>query len=499
MSTAIPIDIPLPALEGPWSSGHDEDRFAIEEPATGRELAVVAGGGAAEVEAAVARAHAAFQQWRAIGARERGRLLLRCGELIRAHADELAALETQEMGKPFHQSRKFDLEVCAGSFEFFGGLADKVPGDFFDLGPVAAHTIHEPYGVVGGIIPFNWPPIHTAAKSAPALAAGNTIVIKPPEQGPLTIMRIVELLQQVLPPGVVEIVPGLGPSAGVALASHPLVRKLSFTGATHTGQAVLKLAADNLTSAVLELGGKNAFIVFADCDLDAAVRGALEGGWFNQGEACTAASRLLVEESIHDEFVARLAPAVAALRVGDGLDPSTHVGPLVTRAHQQRVQALIEQGLAEGGEVVAQAQLPDDPRLADGFYVAPLLVDGVTPEMTLAREEVFGPVSAVMTFNGEAEALAIANDTEYGLVAGVYTRDAERAERVARGLEVGLVMVNNYNRAFLGSPFGGTKASGYGREHAIDTLREFVQVKNIRRPSGQGEIPSWHVVDEVFS
>jgi acyl-CoA reductase-like NAD-dependent aldehyde dehydrogenase len=499
MSSPIPTLIPLPRLTGPWSSGRPEDAFAIQESATGRELAVVDGGGQKEVEAAVARAHAAFATWRQVAPRERGRLLMRAAELIRNHADELAALETQEMGKPFHQSRQFDLEVCSNSFEFFGGLADKVPGEHFDLGPVSAHTVHEPYGVVGGIIPFNWPPIHTAAKAAPALAAGNTVVLKPPEQGPLTIMRIVELLQEVLPPGVIEVVPGLGATAGVALASHPLVRKLSFTGATHTGQAVLKLAADNLTSAVLELGGKNPFIVFADADLDAAVRGALEGGYFNQGEACTAASRLLVEDTIHDEFVARLAPAVRALRVGDGLDPSTHVGPLVTGAHQQRVLSLLAQGLAEGGEVVAEAALPDDPRLADGYFVAPTLVDGVTPEMTLAQVELFGPVSAVISFSGdEDEALAIANGVEYGLVGGVYTGNAERAARVARGLDVGLVMVNNYNRAYLGSPFGGTKASGYGREHAIDTLREFFQVKNIRQPSGNGHIPSWHVVDELL-
>jgi acyl-CoA reductase-like NAD-dependent aldehyde dehydrogenase len=488
----------LPALTGRWSSGREEHALTIEEPATGQVLAVVAGGGAAEVDAAVRESHRAFGEWSELSARERGRILLRAAAVIREHADELAALETREMGKPFHQSRLFDLEVCSNSFEFFGGLADKLPGEFFDLGPVAAHTVHEPYGVVGGIIPFNWPPIHTAAKAAPALAAGNTILLKPPEQGPLTIMRIVELLNEVLPPGVIDAVPG-GAEAGIALASHPLVRKLSFTGATTTGRAVLKLAAENLTGALLELGGKNAFIVFADADLDAAVRGALEGAFFNQGEACTAASRLLVADEIHDPFVERLVPAVERLRVGDGLDPQTHVGPLVTRAHQQRVLDMLERGLAEGGEVIAQAALPNDPRLADGFYVAPTLVDGVQPGSLLDQEELFGPVSAVMRFANEEEAVGIANGVDYGLVAGVYTSDAERAERVSRRLEVGLVMVNNYNRAYLGSPFGGTKGSGYGREHAIETLREFTQVKNIRRPSGIGSIPSWHVVDEVLS
>lgn len=497
MTELILSEPTLPQLTGPWSSGRDEDLLTIDQPATGQVLAVVAGGGAAEVDAAVRDSHQAFQGWRDLTARERGRLLLVAATVIREHADELATLETLEMGKPFHQSRLFDLEMCANSFEFFGGLADKLPGEFFDLGPVAAHTVHEPFGVVGGIIPFNWPPIHTAAKTAPAVAAGNTIVLKPPEQGPLTIMRIVELLREVFPPGVINVVPG-GAEAGIALASHPLVRKLSFTGATNTGRAVLKLAAENLTGALLELGGKNAFIVFADADLDAAVRGALEGAFFNQGEACTAASRLLVADEVHDEFVERLVPLVERLRVGDGLDPQTHVGPLVTRAHQQRVLHMLERGLAEGGEVIAQAQLPDDPRLAGGFYVPPTLVVGVQPGSLLDQEEVFGPVAAVMRFSTEEDAIEIANGVDYGLVAGLYTRDAERAERVSRRLEVGLVMVNNYNRAYLGSPFGGTKDSGYGREHAIDTMLEFVQVKNIRRPSGMGSIPTWHVVDEVL-
>jgi acyl-CoA reductase-like NAD-dependent aldehyde dehydrogenase len=489
---------PLPALKGPWSSGRAHDAFDVHDPATGDVVATVEGGGAAEVDAAVRRACRAYDGvWRHVPARERGRLLFACARVVREHADELAALETLEMGKPYSQARPFDVEFCISSFEFYGGLADKVPGHAFDLGPVTAHTVHEPYGVVGGIIPFNWPPIHTAAKSAPALAAGNVVVLKPPEQDPLTIMRIVELLEAVLPPDVLQVVPGRGAEAGTALAGHPLVERLSFTGSTATGRAVLKLAADALTPATVELGGKNPLLVFADTDLDAAVRGAVEGAFFNQGEACTAASRLLVEDAVHDEFVARLAAAVPRLLVGEGSDPATHVGPLITATQQRSVLAHIEQAIAAGATVAATAPLPSDPRLSGGYWVAPTLFTDVTPDMAIAREEVFGPVTAVLRFSGEAEALALANDSPYGLVAAVYTSDHARARRLARGINAGVVMINNYNRAFLGTPFGGFGDSGYGREHAIESLLEFTRTKSVREPSGMAPIPEWPALDDV--
>jgi acyl-CoA reductase-like NAD-dependent aldehyde dehydrogenase len=490
----------LPQLKGPWSSGRPEDAFDVFDPATGEIVATVEGGGAAEVDAAVGRAGRAFEGgWRDVPARERGRLLFECARVVRSHADELAALETLEMGKPYAQARRFDVEFCIASFEFYGGLADKVPGHAFDLGPVAAHTVHEPYGVVGGIIPFNWPPIHTAAKSAPALAAGNAVVLKPPEQDPLTIMRIVELLEGVLPADVLGVVPGSGPEAGTALAGHPLVERLSFTGSTATGRAVLKLAADAMTPATLELGGKNPLLVFADADLDAAVRGALEGAFFNQGEACTAASRLLVDEPVHDEFVERMAAAVERLQVGDGRDPATHIGPLISAAQRRRVLDHIDRAISEGATVAAQAPLPTSARLAGGYWVAPTLFTDVTPAMAIAREEVFGPVTAVLRFSGETQALALANDTPYGLVAAVYSADAARARRVARRINAGVVMVNNYSRAFLGTPFGGYGDSGYGREHAIESLLEFTRTKNIREPSGLGAIPEWDALAELLT
>ncbi len=494
-----PASALLPALKGPWSSGDPDDTFDIHDPATGSVLATVHGGGAAEVDAAVARARAAYTgSWRQVTARERGALLYECSRVIEAHADELAELETLEMGKPVAMSRRFDVQFCIDSLAFYGGLADKLPGGAFELGPVAARTVHEPYGVVAGIIPFNWPPIHTAGKSAPALAAGNVVILKPPEQDPLTIMRIAELLAGVLPPDVLQVVPGRGPAAGAALAGHPRVERLSFTGSTATGRAVLKLAADAMTPATLELGGKNPIVVFDDADLGAAVRGAIEGAFFNQGEACTAASRLLVHERCHEEFTARLAAAVRALRVGAGIDPATHVGPMVTAAHQQRVLAGIGRAMAEGATVAATAPTPADPSLAGGYWVAPTLFTDVTPAMSVARDEIFGPVTAVLRFGTEAEAVELANDTPYGLLAAVYTADPVRARRMARAVEAGVVLINNYNRAFLGTPFGGFKDSGYGREHAIESLLEFTRTKNIREPSGAGTIPEWPALDDLL-
>ncbi|MFJ6572262.1 aldehyde dehydrogenase family protein [Streptomyces sp. NPDC091292] len=501
-----PVSAPAPAPDigesvrttrSRWSSERDEDRFTVEDPATGRALTVVQGSGEAEVDRAVRAAHEGFLSWSRRTPAERGRLLQDVAREIRSYADELAELESRENGKPRGQAQ-FDLEACIACFELFAGLTHDLPGSVRDSGYALDVTSLQPFGVIGGIIPFNWPPIHTAGKTAPALAAGNAVVLKPPEQAPLTVMRLAEIIQSVLPDDVVHTVPGKG-SVGAALAGHPLVRKLSFTGAPTTGAAVLRTAADNLTPTLMELGGKNPLVIFEDADLDAAVAGAVEGGFFNQGEACTAASRLLVHRSVHDEVVDRLARAVAELRVGRGLDATTHVGPLVTRAQQRRVLDYIDIGVREGAKITAQAQLPADPDLAGGFYVAPTLFTGVRPDMRIAKEEIFGPVVSVIPFADESEAVEIANGTDFGLVAGVYTADSARALRVSRGIEAGIVFVNNYNRAMMGSPFGGTKHSGYGREHAAETLREFGYSKTVRLPSGLRPIPRWTAVDEVLT
>jgi len=482
-----------------WSSAKTEERFPVENPATGEIITVVQGGGAPEVDAAVRAAHEAFEaSWRWRTAADRARYLIRCAEILEDHADEIAALESLENGKPVTQARQFDVAFLIGAFRYFAALVDKLPGEFYDQGSVYASVLLEPLGVVAGIIPFNWPPIHTGGKLAPALAVGNTVVLKPGEQAPLTVMRIVELIQTVLPPDVVHVVPGTGAETGQALAGHPLVRKVSFTGSTLAGAAVSRAAAGNITPVLLELGGKNALIVLDDADVDQAVRAALEGGFFNQGEACTASSRLLLQSGIHDAFVDKLASGVKKLVLGNGLDPATHVGPLVTKAHQRRVLDYLRIGVEEGATIRAQAAMPADPALVGGFYVRPTLLTGVTRTMRIAKEEVFGPIVAVTRVDSLEEAISEANESQYGLVAAIYTRDMATGLRASRELDTGTVFINNYFRMFLGTPFGGAKHSGYGREHSIETLKEFGRLKSIRFPSGLGAIPQWSAVSDIY-
>jgi acyl-CoA reductase-like NAD-dependent aldehyde dehydrogenase len=476
---------------GEWLEPAGSDGFAVMEPATGRELGHVRSCGPAEVDAAVADAQRRFaDDWRWRSPRERGALMRQVAARIREHVDELAELEAREVGKPRRDALRFDVSFSHAGFDYFAGLADTLHGEILDQGPIEARVIYEPYGVVAAILPFNWPPIHFTKKCAPALAAGNTVVIKPGEQAPLTVLRLVEIANEVLPPGVINAVSGI--EAGAALSAHPGVTRITFTGATATGRKVLASAAQNLTFATMELGGKNALLVLDDADLDVAVDVALEGMYYNQGEACTSTARILVHDSIHDEFLERFARATERLVVGDPLEPATDMGPMVDARQRDRVLDYLRIGLEEGARLVTQGDLPDDSGLADGFWVAPTVLADVTPQMRIAQEEIFGPIACVMRFNDDEEALAIANDTEYGLTAALCTRDEARAGRLAVRLEAGMVFVNNYmRRAFLGSPFGGVKGSGFGRENAAETLYEFVRSKNVRFPSGRGEIPTW--------
>lgn len=481
---------PEGAIRTRWSSEDAADQFTVDNPATGATLAVVQGAGDKEVDQAVQTAYDAHFSWKARTARERGSWLRKIAQAVREHADEIAALECSDNGKPLTQARNMDVNAAIGIFEFFASLCDSMPGQVNDGGSLLDITVLEPYGVIGAIVPFNWPPIHTASKLAPALAVGNAVVIKPPEQAPLSAMRMVEIIQSVLPDDVVHIIPGTG-SIGSQLAGHPLVGKISFTGSPATGVSVIKTAADNLTPTLMELGGKDPFIIFEDADLDLALPWAIEGGLFNQGEACTSASRVLVHADIYDDVARRYGNAVKRLRVGNGVDPGTHIGPMVSAAQRKRVLDYIDIGVKEGATIAAQAPLPDDPELSGGFYVAPTLFTGVRPDMRIAQEEIFGPVISMIPFRDEDEAVRIANGTDFGLVAAVFTPDAERALRVSRALHTGFVFVNNYNRNFTGAPFGGVGASGFGRETAAETLREYGYSKNIRLVSGRGEIPRW--------
>jgi acyl-CoA reductase-like NAD-dependent aldehyde dehydrogenase len=480
-----------------WSSGLAADLITVDNPATGEVITVVEGGGAAEVDGAVRAAHKAHLTWSLRSPRERGECLRKAALLIREHADELARLESSEMGKPVSQARNVDIEQCITLFNYYAGLTEVLPSQVRDQGYALDITMLEPYGVIGGIIPFNWPPLHVGGKAAPALALGNGCVLKPPEQAPLTIMRIVDLVQTVLPDDVQHVVPGAD-ETGAALVAHPLVGKVIFTGSPETARKVLHNAADTLTPALMELGGKNPIIVFEDADVEEAVIGAIEGGFFNQGEACTAASRILVHRSLHEEIVSRLAEAIPRLVVGIGDDQRTHVGPMITREHQERVLEYIEIGKQEGAQVAAQGTTPSDPALQGGYYVPPTMFTGVHTSMRIAQEEIFGPVICVIPFDTEDEALTIANDTVFGLIAGVYTASSERALRVSRRVAAGIVFVNNFNRVFVGTPFGGTGHSGFGRVHAPETLHEFGRSKSIRLPSGVAPVPRWNAVNDVL-
>ena len=480
----------LRVFETKWSSNRKEDEFYVDNPAIGENFALVRGSGKEEVDACVKAADAAFNDvWRWIPPHERGAMLKKAARVVEKHFDEIAELETEEEGKALFIS-KSDTVRCVQAFDYFGGLIGNLPSELYDLGPINVSVFMEPYGVVAGIIPFNWPPLHTAAKIAPALAAGNTIVLKPGDQAPLSVLRIVEILQDVFPPDVLSVIAGPGATAGQALTSHPLVRKIAFTGSSNSGRAVLRQAAENITPCIMELGGKNALLIMPGCNIDELIPVALQGAFYNNGQACSAASRIIVHRSLHDEFVEKFSKAVRELKVGDGMNPENYIGPLVSKVQQQRVLDYIDIGLKEGAKIVAQAPLPTDERLKNGYFVPPTLFDNVTSRMRIAQEEMFGPITCVIAFDDPNEAAALVNDTAYGLVAVVYSPDQTQAMRIARQLDVGMVYVNNFYRGGLQCvPFGGNKNSGYGRERCIETLYEFCRAKSVRVPSGIGDCP----------
>jgi acyl-CoA reductase-like NAD-dependent aldehyde dehydrogenase len=465
-------------IGGEFVDAADGATMDVVDPHDGSVLAAVAEAKEEDVDRAVRAARRAAPWWRRMPAADRGRLLLKLADAIEADLNGLALLETRDTGHPVRDTRGLDVPRTAATFRYFGGMADKHQGTVV---PVEAgfldYVVPEPLGVVGQIVPWNFPVMFTSWKMAPALAAGNTVVLKPAEITPLSALRIAELIAEVgFPEGVVNIVPGYGHTAGQRIVDHPDIAKVSFTGSTAVGRAVAESAAKNLKQVHLELGGKGANIVFEDADLAKAVGGTAFGIFHNQGQACIAASRLILHEAIAEPFLQRLVTLAESIRIGDPKEPATEMGPLTSPSHRDRVAAYLELAVAEGGEVLTGGGPPDDPALADGCYVQPTIVRTAAGSR-VAREEVFGPFMTVHTFRTDDEARQIANSVEYGLGGGLWTRDLTRAHQVARELRAGMVWINSYKRVNPGSPFGGTGASGYGREMGFEAMREYTEPK----------------------
>jgi aldehyde dehydrogenase (NAD+) len=464
----------------------------VINPHDGSVLAHVAEAREEDVDRAVAAARRAFPGWSRTPAAERGRLLGRLADLIEARSEELARLESVHTGHPIRDSRILDAPRTVATFRYFAGMADKHQGQVIPVDPgFLNYVTREPVGVVGQITPWNFPLMFTSWKLGPALAAGNTVVYKPSELTPLTSLAVAELIAEAgFPAGVVNMVPGVGSAAGAALARHPDVDKIAFTGSTASGRAIVEASAGNLKRVQLELGGKGANIVFDDADLGAAVNGAAFAVFHNQGQACIAGSRLLLQESVAERFLARFLDLARSIRLGDPLDPATEMGPLTSAIHRDRVLAYVKVARDEGGEVLLGGGPPDRRELAAGNYIEPTVV-AARPEHRVCREEVFGPFVTVTTFRGEEEAIAMANGTDYGLGGGLWTADLGRAHRVAGALSAGMVWVNSYKRVNPGSPFGGVRGSGYGREMGFDAMHEYTHAKSVWI-NHSAAIPPWY-------
>jgi acyl-CoA reductase-like NAD-dependent aldehyde dehydrogenase len=461
----------------------DGQTFDVVNPATGATIATAPLGGPADVDRAVEAARKAFDDrkgWATWAAGKRGRSLAKLAALIKANTDELAQLESRNVGKPISGARG-EITGVSLVFDYYAGAANKVFGQTIPVSkPGLDLTLREPIGVVGLIVPWNFPLLMASWKVAPALAAGNTAILKPASYSPLTAIRLGELaLEAGIPPGVLNVVTGPGGSAGAAMAAHPGIGKIAFTGETTTGQEIMRLASATVKKVSLELGGKSPNIVFADADLERFARESPYSVFDNAGQDCCARSRILVERSAHERVVELFAAATRKVKVGDPADEATEVGTLVSTKQLERVREYIEIGLAEGATLVVGGDAPDDPALAGGAYLMPAVFDGVGNDMRIAREEIFGPVVSVIPFDTEDEAVRLANATPYGLSASVWSRDIGRALRTARGVQAGVISVNSNSSVHTEAPFGGYKMSGIGRELGMAALDLYTETKNV--------------------
>jgi acyl-CoA reductase-like NAD-dependent aldehyde dehydrogenase len=484
---------PLPAVQnflarplqmliaGRWRDSASGERLDAIDPATGRAIGSIPAGGAADADEAVAAARRAFPSWKKVAPQDRARLLQKAAALIEKHGEELAQLVTLENGKPLAEAKR-EAATAASWTDYYAGWCTKLSGETIPVslpGQFLNYTLREPLGVVAGITPPNYPLTMPLYKFAPALATGNTIVLKPSEDASLVALRLGEIFCAAgIPEGVVNIVTGYGEQAGAALAEHDGVDKITFTGSTEVGRALIRASAGNLKRVSLELGGKSPNIVFADADLEAALKGVFFGIFFCQGEICSAGSRLFIEETIYEEFTAQLAAMARSMKLGHGLDAETKMGPLVSKAQQERVLDYLRIGKEQKAIALSGGKAPGGD-LQDGFFVEPTVFSGVNNAMRVAREEIFGPVVCAIPFRDLADAVSQGNDTLYGLAAGVWTRDLRKAHQAAAALEAGTVWVNCYNAFDNASPWGGFKQSGWGREKGPYGLELFTQIKSV--------------------
>ncbi len=476
------VDRYLLFINGAWQESQSEATFETLDPATNEPIAEVAQGGKADVDAAVdaAREAADGKEWGQLDGSARGRTLRRIADLIRERADDLARLESLDNGKTLKEARG-DVGYVAWTWEYYAGLTDKIEGKTIPVpGARFDYTRVEPLGVTAHIVPWNYPLVLGSRGIAPALAAGNTAVVKPSSAAPLTNLKLAELAQEVgLPEGVLNVVPGSGREAGQALASHPGVDGITFTGSVETGRAIMRAAAEHIVPVILELGGKCPNVVLEDADVARAQRGALRGIFANAGQMCWAGSRLLLPAAEQDAFLKEFAAKAEGLVVGPGSEPESQMGPVVSRAQAEQVLRYVAIGQDEGATLLVGGKKAEEGALAKGNFIRPTVFTEVTPDMTIAKEEIFGPVLSVLTFEDEEEAVQIANDTGFGLCAGVWTRDLARAHRMAARLQAGIVSVNEYPITFPQTPFGGYKESGIGREQGLEAVYHYSRVKNV--------------------
>ncbi len=466
-------------INGQWTKAKSGKTFTTASPITTQPITQIAEADAADVDAAVHAAQAALDKgtWGTMPASERGRILWNIADELEARAERITYLETLDNGKPIFES-KIDLHQVIGVFRYFAGWADKIHGATIPVtGPQFVYTRREPVGVVGAIVPWNFPLLMASWKLAPALACGNAVVLKPAEQTPLTALELADVTEKAgLPPGVLNVIPGFGPTAGRALVDHPGVNKIAFTGSTEVGKEIARRAADTLKRVSLELGGKSANVVLADADVDAAIRGALVGIFYGKGEVCAAGSRLIVSSKIHDQVLEGIVAKAARYAPSDPFNPKSRMGALVSEMQMQRVLRYIDAGQSENAKLVFGGK-----RAAgiDGYIVEPTIFDGVTNEMTIGREEIFGPVLSVMSFDDDEQAAVMANANPYGLAAAVFTRDIGKAHRFAAQVKAGTVWVNCINLYDAAAPFGGYKDSGYGRDLGAAALEQYTETKSV--------------------